>query len=141
MREVLLEDLIAHPLRGRILAALDLEMIGPVAAADFDAPEAGLLAVLGDGEHRAVDAKLFHRRTRNPFDILLFQQPSWRGIAFCLRGGILRHRLCGVNRTKCQSAVQASGAIGSVNRNVLPASTLLSAQIRPPCPSTMHFEM
>jgi hypothetical protein len=36
---------------------------------------------------------------------------------------------------------QGSTSIGSVKQKVLPPPILLSAQIRPPCASTMHLEM
>lgn len=38
-------------------------------------------------------------------------------------------------------ATQPAAWIGSVKQKVLPSPTRLSAQIRPPCPWTMHLEM
>jgi len=38
----------------------------------------------------------------------------------------------------CQAAAWATG---SVNQKVVPSPATLSAQMRPPCPWTMHFEM
>jgi hypothetical protein len=73
LREVLLEDLIAHPLRRRPLAAPDLQTAGAVSPLDVDAPVAGL-AVSGNRQDHAEDPELLERGVRDAFHVLLFQR-------------------------------------------------------------------
>jgi hypothetical protein len=69
--EVLLENLIAHPLRGGPLPALDFQVIGAMSALYIDAPHARLTP-LADRQYGAVDPEFLHRGARNALDILLF---------------------------------------------------------------------
>lgn len=70
LRGVLFEDLLAHPLRRRSLAAADSQMSAFSGAVDLDSPSWRLC--LGRHRHdRTRDAKLPQRGIRNPLDVAL----------------------------------------------------------------------
>ena len=68
LRRVLIEDLLANPLRCRSLATANPQVAGSSAALNLDPPFARA-RVGGDGHHRAHHAQLAQRRLRDSFHI------------------------------------------------------------------------